>query len=156
QLGVAALGGQHAHDLKAVSAHLDVLAHGVAVERLAGQVVANDADVPVLFDVHVLQAAAVGYGVVRHGGVVLLAAVHAGVAVGVPAFLDGLAAGHLQIGGDIPQVLGMVLHHAVHIVHRGVAGGVAAPDVHLHTVDAHGRKALPHRLGHAVAQTDDD
>src|SRR5699024_2986935 len=54
QLGVAALGGQHAHDLKAVGAHLDVLAYGVAVVGLPGQVVADDADILVLLDVHVL------------------------------------------------------------------------------------------------------
>ena len=156
QLGVAALGGQHAHDLKAVGAHLDVLAYGVAVVGLPGQVVADDADILVLLDVHVLQAAAVGDGVVGHGGVVLVDAVDAGVAVGVPALLDGVAAGELDVGGDVPQVLGVVLHQAVHIVHRGVAGGLAPPDGHRHAVDAHGRKALPHRLGHAVAQAHDD
>ena len=49
----------------------------------------------------------------------------------------------------------MPLADVVHIVHRYGAGAVA-PDVDGQGVGAHGREAVPHTLGHAIAEADDD
>ena len=72
------------------------------------------------------------------------------VAVGRGAHLGGVVA-EIDLGRDCGDELLVLIRDLIHILHRGGAGAVA-PDADRQGVGAHGRKAVPHTLGHAVAQ----
>ena len=155
QAGVADLGGQHAHDAELVGTDLQRLAHAVAAEGHAVEVVADDADLLVVFDVHILQAAPLGNGVVLQGGVVFIHTVDVEPAVGVGADLQVAAAAEVDLGRDGLDQLRVLFGDGIDVVHRDGAGAIA-PDVDVQGVGSHGGKAVPHALGHAIAQADDD
>ena len=149
------LGVQHAHDPELVGPQLDGLAHRVAAVGRPAEVITNDADLLVVLDVHVLQAAPLGEGIVFHLGVVLVHTVNTGaVAVGRGAHLGGVVA-EIDLGRDCGDELLVLIRDLIHILHRGGAGAVA-PDLNGQGIRAQRRKAVPHALGHAVAQAHDN
>ena len=130
-------------------------AQAIAAEGNAVDVIADDADLLVILDIHVLQAAPLGEGIVFHLSVVLVHTVNTGaVAVGRGSHLGGVVA-EIDLGRDCGDELLVLIRDLIHILHRGSAGAVA-PDLNGQGIRAQRRKAVPHTLGHAVAQAHDN
>ena len=148
------LGLQHAHDAELVRAELDGLAHRIAAVGRAVDVIADDADLLVVCDVHILDVPALGEGVALRLDVVLIHAVHRTVTVLRRAYLGGVVA-EIQLRRDGGKQFGVLFDDVVQIIHRRGAGTIA-PYLDGEGVGSHCGKAVPHASGHAVAQTDDD
>ena len=145
---------QHAHDAVLAGAYLEGAAETVAAEDLAVHIVADDTDILVVYQIGVLDAAALGHLVVVDGRVIFVDAADVGAAV--------LLARHPQrIAADTGNrrkaliILGLFIDDPVHIVHfhRAGAGG---HDVDGQNIAAHVGVEVLHHVGHAVAETDDD
>ena len=107
---------QHAHDAVLAGAHLEGAAETVAAEDLAVHIVADDTDILVVYQIGVLDAAALGHLVVVDGHVIFVDAADVGAAV--------LLARHPQrIAADTGNrrkaliILGLFIDDPVHIVH---------------------------------------
>ena len=155
--GVADLGRQHAHNAELVGTDLERLPHTVAAKSHPVQVIANDADLLVVLHIHVLQAPSLCDLVIFHFGVALVHTADVGPAVTGGADLQRTAgfAAEFDLGRHCLDQVGVPLADVVHIAHRYGTGAVA-PNLNAQGVGAQGRKAVPHTLGHAVAQAHDD
>ena len=152
---VAHLCRQHTHDAELVGSDLERLPQAVAAKGHAVQIIADDAHLLVVLDVHVLQTASLRDLVVLHGGIVLVHAADGGPAVAVGADLQRAAAAEIDLRRDGLDQLRVLRGQLVHFLHRNGTGAVA-PHLHRKGVGAQCRKAVTHALGHAVAQTHDN
>ena len=150
---VGDLGFQHTDDGVAGRADLDGLAHGVSAIGDAVDVGTHDADLFVVFEVHIVEEPPFVDGVAQYIEVDLADALDGGVGVAVGADLDGAADG--AGGGDGREEVGVGLHDVVHRIHRHIAGA-AVHDLNAQDVGAHIGEAVLDALGHAVAEADDD
>ena len=107
---------QHAHDAVLAGAYLEGAAETVAAKDLAVHIVADDTDILVVYQIGVLDAAALGHLVVVDGRVIFVDAADVGAAV--------LLARHPQrVAADTGNrrkaliILGLFIDDPVHIVH---------------------------------------
>ena len=152
---VAHLCRQHAHDAELVGTDLERLAQAVAAKGYAVQIIADDAHLLVVLDIHVLQTASLRDLVVLHNGIVFVHTADVGPAVAVGSDLQRAAAAEIDLRRNGLDQLRVLRGQLVHFLHRNSAGAVA-PHLHRKGVGAQCRKAVAHALGHAVAQAHDD
>ena len=151
--GVGDLGFQHADDGVLVRADLEGLPHRIAAVGRSVEVGPHDADLLVVGQIHIVDAAPLGHCIPQHGKIRLADTLDRGVAVGVGAHLHRAvqAAG----GRNAAEEVGPGFHDVVHILCRDRAAAITH-DLDTEDVGAHIGKTVLDALGHTVAKADDD
>ena len=153
-LQILILLGQHPHDGEGRPVYPHGLPHGTSAEVGPVDVGADDAHLGAELHVAVLEVAAAGDGGAGDVHIVLADALDGGGAHRIRADLHIAVHGHR--GGALVQVLAVLVHDPVHLVHAEAAGGAPGGDGDGEGVGAQAGEAVGHILLQAVAQAHDD